>query len=57
MMLVKPDAVVAEPVELLPCLEMFGIGPRRDLGLEIFARQWVGQLVADFQVLELFSLR
>src|SRR5712671_1081003 len=26
--LVEPDAVIAQPVELLPSLEMLGIGPR-----------------------------
>src|SRR6516165_7213508 len=55
-MLVEPDAVITQPVELLPRLEMFGIGPRRDLGLEIFVRQRIGQLVADLQMIELFTI-
>jgi hypothetical protein len=56
-MLVEPGAVIAEPIELLPSLEMFGIGPCRDLRLEILLRQRIGQLVADLQMLELFTVR
>ena len=56
MVLVEPDAVIAQPVELFPGLEVLGIGPRRDLGLEVFLWQRVGQLVADLQVLELFAI-
>ena len=37
MMLVEPDPVIAEPVELLPGVEMLGIGARRDFGLEMLA--------------------
>ena len=36
-MLVEPDPVIAEPVELLPGVEMLGIGARRDLRLEMLA--------------------
>src|SRR5260370_2389591 len=53
---VEPDAVIAQPIELLPSLEMLGIGPRRVLRLEILLWQRVGQLVADLQVLELFAV-
>jgi len=35
-MLVEPDAIVAQPVELFPGLEMLGIGPHRDLALKVF---------------------
>ena len=31
----RPDAVVAEPVHLLPHGEMLLVGARRDLGIEI----------------------
>ena len=37
--LVQADAVVAEPVHLLPHREMLLVGARRDLRLEIGARQ------------------
>jgi len=49
--LVEPDPVITEPVEFLPGFEVLGIGARRDLRLEIFPRQRIGQLVADLQVL------
>jgi len=54
--LVEPDAVIPQPIELLPSLEVFGIGSRRNLRLEILLWQRVGQLVADLQVLELFAV-
>ena len=44
-MLVEADAVIAEPVDLLPRREMLGIGARRDVGLEMLAPQRIGQLV------------
>ena len=56
MMLVEPDPVIAEPVELLPGVEMLGIGPRRDFGLEMPFRQRIGQLVADLQMIELLAI-
>ena len=34
-MLVEADAVIAEPVHLLPGFEMLGIGAHRDIGLEV----------------------
>ncbi len=55
-MLVEADAVIAEPVELLPGGEMLGIGARRDLGLEMLLRQRIGQLAADFQMVELLAI-
>ena len=45
-MLVEADAVVAEPVDLLPGVEMLGVGAHRDVGLEMRLRQRIGQLVA-----------
>ncbi len=56
MVLVEPDAVIAEPVHLLPGLEMLGIGAHRDLGFEVLLRQRIGQLVADLQMVELFAI-
>src|SRR6516165_8199194 len=55
-MLVEPDAVIAQPIELLPGFEMFGVSPRRDLRFEIFLLQRVGQLAPDLQVLKLFTV-
>ena len=57
MMLVEADAVIAEPVELLPCREMLGIGARRDFGLEVLLAKRIGQLAADFQMFELLAIR
>ena len=37
-MLVEADAVIAEPVHLLPRLEMLGVGPHRDVSLEVAVR-------------------
>jgi hypothetical protein len=56
MVLVEPDAVIAEPVELLPGREMFGIGPRRNFGFEILLRERIRQLVPDLQMLELLAI-
>ena len=55
-MLVEPDSVITQAVELLPGFQMLGIGPGRHLGFEIFVGQRVGQLVADLQVLKLFAI-
>jgi hypothetical protein len=52
MVLIEPDAVIAEPVEFLPRLEMFDIGARGDLRVAVFLRQFVG----DFQVFELLTV-
>jgi hypothetical protein len=41
-MLVEADAIVAEPVHLLPDREMLGIGARRDLRIEMILRQGIG---------------
>src|SRR5262249_35450528 len=54
--LVEPDPVIAEPVELFPGVEMLAIGPGRDLGVEMFVGQRVGQLVAELQMLELLAI-
>ena len=54
--LVEPHPVIPQAVELFPGLEVLGIGPRGDFGLEIFLGQRVGQLVVDLQVLELFAV-
>ena len=56
MVLVEPDAVIPQAVELFPGLEVLGISARGDFGLKIFLRQRVGQLVVDLQVLELFAV-
>src|SRR5262249_50011928 len=56
MVLVEPDPVIAQPVELLPSLQMLGISPHRDFGFEVFLWQRIGQLVADFQMLELLPI-
>ena len=57
MVLVEPHPVIAQAVELFPRLEVLGIGPRGDLGLKVFLWQRIRQLVADFQVLELLTIR
>ena len=56
MMLVEADAVIAEAVHLLPGFEVLGIGPERDVGLEVAVRQRVGQLAADLEMIELFAV-
>src|ERR1700722_16013325 len=55
-MLVEADAVVTEPVPLLPGFQMLGVGPNRDVGLEIPVRERVGQLAADLEMVELFAV-
>jgi hypothetical protein len=54
--LVEPHAVIPQMIELFPGLEVLGIGPRGDVGLKVFLWQRVGQLVVDFQVLELLTI-
>jgi hypothetical protein len=56
MMLVEPDLIVAETVHLLPRLEIFGIGAHSHVWLEVLARQRIGKLVTNLQVLELFAV-
>ena len=56
MVLIEPDPVITEAVQFLPGFEVLGIGSRRYLGLEIFLRQRIGQLVVDFRVLELLAI-
>jgi hypothetical protein len=55
-MLVEPDPVIAQAIELLPGFEMLGIGPCRDLRSEIFLLQRIGQLAPDLQMLKLFTI-
>jgi len=54
--LVEPDTVITQAVQFLPGFEVLGIGSHRDPGLEVFLRQRIGQLVADFQMLELLPI-
>src|SRR6185437_2634115 len=56
-MLVKADAVIAEPVHFLPRRQMLGIGLRRDRGLEVLFLERERQLVGDFQVVEMLAIR
>jgi hypothetical protein len=56
MMLVKADAVIAEPVHLLPGFEMLGIGAHRDVRFEIAVGERIGELDADLEMLELFAI-
>src|SRR5262249_11839797 len=56
-MLVESDAVVAEPVHLLPCLQMFRIGACRHVRFKMLSGQRVGKLVASLQMLELLAIR
>ena len=56
MVLVEPDTVITEPVELFPGFEVLGIGPRRHIRFEVFVRQRIRQLVADLQMLELLAV-
>ena len=51
--LVQPDAVVAEPVHLLPHGEMLLVGARRDLRLEIGARQRKRHVPAGLELVEM----
>jgi hypothetical protein len=55
-MLVEPDAVIAQPIELFPGFEVLGIGAYCDVGLEMLLRQRVGQLASDLQVFELLTV-
>ena len=55
-MLIEPDPVITEPVELFPGFEVLGIGPCRHLRFEVFVGQRIGQLVADLQMLELLAV-
>jgi hypothetical protein len=57
MMLVETDAVIAEPVELLPGCEMLLIGARRHRRAEMPAGQRIRQLAADLQMFELLAVR
>ena len=54
-MLVEADAVIAEPVDLFPGIEVFGIGARGDRGIEMLAPQGIGQLVIDLQMIEMLA--
>jgi len=56
MVLVEPDAVITQAVQFLPGFEVLGVGSCRDFGLEILLGQRIGQLVVDFQVLELLPV-
>ena len=56
MVLVEADAVVAEPVHLLPGVEVLGVGADGDLGLEMLRGQRIGQLAADLQMVEIFAV-
>jgi hypothetical protein len=55
-MLVEADAVIAQPVHLLPRREMLGIGAHGDVGLEELPAERIGQFRADFHVLEVFAV-
>src|SRR5664279_5059206 len=56
MMLVEADAVITEPIHFLPGIEMFGVGPNGDVGLEISVRQRVGEFAANLEMVELFAV-
>jgi hypothetical protein len=56
-MLVEPDAVIAQAVELFPGFEMLCIGACRYLRLEKLLGQRIWQLVVDFQMIELLAIR
>src|SRR5471032_901838 len=57
MMLVEADAVIAQPVELLPRVEMLGVGPHRHLGLEVLLAQRIGQLgVPALEMIEILAI-
>ena len=56
MMLVEADAVEAEPVGLFPRGEMLGIGPDRNVRIEMLPRQRIGQLGSHFQMVELLAI-
>ena len=55
-MLVEADAVIAEAVHLLPGREMLGVGLVRHVGFEMPLGQGIGQLAANFQVVELLAV-
>ena len=52
MMLVEADAVIAEPVKLLPGFEMLGIGAYRDGRLEISLAQRIRQRRSIDEIVE-----
>jgi hypothetical protein len=56
MMLVEPQAVVAELVDQFPGVEVLGVGADRDLGFEMAAGERVRQFGADLQMIELFAI-
>ena len=51
--LVQPDAVIAEPVHLLPHREMLLVGARRDFRIEIRARQRERHMTAGLELVEM----
>ena len=52
-MLVQADAVIAEPVHLLPHGEMLLVGARRGLGIEIRFRQRKGHVPPGLELVEM----
>jgi hypothetical protein len=57
MVLVEPETVVTEAIDLFPCVQVLRVGADRDVRLEVPGGERVGQFVADFQVVEMFAVR
>ncbi len=55
-MLVETKTVVAQSVDFLPGIEVLGVGAHRDIRLEVPGGQWIGQFVADLQVVQMFAV-
>jgi hypothetical protein len=53
MVLVEPHAVVAEPVQQLPRLQVFGVGTGRDLRAHVLLGQRIRQLARRHQILQI----
>src|SRR6185312_2528360 len=56
MMLIEPEAVIAESIYFFPGIEMFGVGAHCHAGVEMTRRQRIGQFGADLQMIEMFAI-
>jgi hypothetical protein len=52
----EAETVVAETVDLLPGIEVLGIGAHRDVGPEVTRRKRVGEFAAHLQMVEVFAV-
>ena len=56
MMFVEADAVIAQAIQLLPGVEMLGVGPHRDVRFEMPFAQRIGQLRPGLQMVEVLAI-